>query len=114
MTRRERLAVIYAKIPRLVCAGKCQQCCGPIFVTAAERRAMDRHAPPQNPPPKRDLTCPRLDVAFGTCSCYVDRPALCRLWGVVESMPCLWGCVPERVLTDEEGYALLAEVAAIG
>lgn len=42
------------------------------------------------------------------CSLYSIRPVICRLWGVVESMPCPHGCKPERVLTDEEGFGLVA------
>ncbi len=111
---RENLRAIYAKIPVLKCAGKCQECCGPILVTPLERKQMRRHAPPQNPPPKRDaLTCPSLDVAFGKCAVYADRPTICRLWGVVEGRPCPWGCEPEHVLSDAEGRAILAEVAAL-
>jgi hypothetical protein len=40
-----------------------------------------------------DYTCPALKD--GRCSVYDVRPTLCRLWGVVEDMPCPWGCVPD-------------------
>ena len=114
MTLREKLAAVYDKIPAIKCAGKCQECCGPIVVTNAERKQMLRHGKPKNPARKADtLTCPSLDVAFGTCSVYVDRPIICRLWGVVAGMPCPYGCVPERVLSDDEAYALISEVKAI-
>jgi Fe-S-cluster containining protein len=56
--------------------------------------------------------CPALTV-LGRCSVYADRPLLCRIWGVVESLPCQWGCRPARVLTDAEGYGLLARAADV-
>ena len=75
---------------------------------------MRRHPRPQNPPKKSDvLTCPALDVAFGLCSVYPDRPTLCRLWGVVEKMRCPFGCEPERYLSDAEAVTILDEVAAL-
>ena len=114
MTLREKLAAVYAKIPAITCAGKCQECCGPIVVSDAERKQMLRHGRPKNPAKKTDiLTCPSLDVAFGTCAVYVDRPIICRLWGVVAGMPCPYGCVPERALSNEEAYALMSAVEAI-
>jgi hypothetical protein len=60
-------------------------------------------------PANLDANCPALTV-LGRCSIYEDRPTICRLWGVVESMPCPWGCRPDRYLTDEQGHALLAQM----
>jgi Fe-S-cluster containining protein len=56
--------------------------------------------------------CPYLEDE--RCSVYEVRPLICRLWGVVDSMPCLWGCQPEpRYLTTEEGYAFLERAREI-
>lgn len=44
----------------------------------------------------------------GACSVYVDRPLICRLWGVVETMPCPFGCRPERWLSEQEALELAA------
>jgi Fe-S-cluster containining protein len=60
---------------------------------------------------KRDGSCTMLKG--GRCLGYEARPLVCRLFGVVPKMKCPWGCEPERWLTDEEGWALLAETARI-
>lgn len=40
---------------------------------------------------------------------------ICRLWGAVEGMPCVYGCVPEDgYLTDVEAYRMIAESLRIG
>jgi hypothetical protein len=114
VTVREQLAEIYARIPKIACKKLCAACCGPVPAFPPELRAIAKHAPNRNPPKKADrLTCPRLDMAFGTCTVYADRPTLCRLWGVVESMPCDHGCKPERVLTDAESREILQAVRAL-
>jgi hypothetical protein len=41
------------------------------------------------------------------------RPTVCRLWGVVDVLPCNFGCRPDRFLTMAEGYELLAQAAEI-
>lgn len=56
----------------------------------------------------RKLRCHKL--RNGRCTVYEDRPASCRLWGVVESMECPWGCRPEKMLTFEEGHEILRRV----
>lgn len=58
------------------------------------------------------LDCPLLENE--RCSVYEVRPMICRLWGLVESMPCPWGCKPDRYLTHEEGLVLLDRVANAG
>lgn len=52
-------------------------------------------------------------LKHGRCSVYSARPVICRLWGVVPSMPCPWGCKPERMLTDREGLSLMMEAMAV-
>jgi len=40
---------------------------------------------------------------------------ICRLWGLVASMPCPYGCRPEGgLLPDSEGARLLLEAEGIG
>lgn len=50
------------------------------------------------------------------CAVYELRPMICRLWGATESLPCIYGCVPEggRRLPDTEAYRLIAEAMRIG
>jgi hypothetical protein len=59
----------------------------------------------------KTVDCPLLRQ--GRCTVYAVRPLICRLWGVVESMPCPWGCRPERFLTVEEGEALMRQAEGL-
>ena len=107
-----RLDEIYAQVPEIDCQGWCHESCGPLVLTDAERqRITDRHG--VTIPDLVRWTCPAL-TAFGRCQVHADRPLLCRMWGVVESMPCPFGCRPPRVLSDAEGHRLLAELRAGG
>lgn len=101
---------IYAEVPELECQGLCAESCGPIVVGRAERRRIQqRHGVTVlNLQPD----CNALTI-LRRCSVYPDRPLLCRLWGVVESMPCPWGCTPARVLSDAEGHVLLRRMEAV-
>jgi len=103
---------IYAELPRLDCQGKCAESCGPILMTPLEEeRILERTGRRVNFGP--DLTCNML-TSLERCAVYDIRPTICRLWGLVESMPCPWGCKPDRYLTDAEGHRILDRVAAIG
>jgi Fe-S-cluster containining protein len=109
---REELENIYARIPRIACQGRCFECCGPIVAHDDEIARMERRA-------GRALTFSSDDGRCGylnnnhRCDVYTVRPLVCRLWGVVENLPCLWGCKPERVLTKEEGHELMRRQALI-
>lgn len=98
------LPLIYAAIPRVACKGLCTASCGPIMASDAEVRNFEQKT--GNPFPdamaviqSESLACPRLN-AIGQCDSYAHRPLVCRLWGVVDGMPCPHGCKPERRLTD--------------
>ena len=131
------LAAIYATIPPIDCKGLCARSCGPVIAEIAEAKAagasydvLDLTGELRTVTPKtamaeimltafagRRLAAFRFDrklrcnlLHLGRCTAHANRPAVCRLWGVVDSMPCLWGCVPERMLTHEEGQAILAAV----
>ena len=119
MTPDERLAAIYDRIPAIDCKGACHTSCGPVGASAYERqrlaergvsllslrRALTLLAVGKSP------DCPAL-TPLGRCSVYDVRPLICRLWGVVEDMPCTYGCVPERYLTSAEARQMLAEAGA--
>ena len=49
------------------------------------------------------------------CAVYALRPLICRLWGVMRSLPCMYGCYPEggRFLSDEEAFRLLFKAAEV-
>ena len=108
------LEEVYAMIPEIECKGLCAQSCGPIMCEPAEadRLGVGQRIVEVNGhvvaaiPFDRKLRCAAL--RNGRCTKYDLRPTICRLWGVAESMPCLWGCVPERVLSDAEAREILA------
>jgi Fe-S-cluster containining protein len=109
---RARIDLIYSRLPRLECQGKCQGSCGPIAMSRAEwTRIIERlgYAPKGNP----SLVCPMLCKASGKCSVYDIRPLICRLWGMVKAMPCPWGCNPSRWVSDKEAAAMLAKLHEI-
>lgn len=58
-------------------------------------------------------SCTMLDP-LRRCRAYAARPMICRLWGLMESMPCHYGCKPERYLTDVEAARFLARSMEIG
>lgn len=114
----------YALLSTIECKGLCaKSCCYTMFtpteLSTAERAAgrelpilgiVDEHgghwATLVGDKKKR---CPLL--RFGRCTTYDARPLLCRLYGLVPSMRCPYGCEPDRWLTDEEGRELLAAIA---
>lgn len=112
------LDALYAEVPHLPCKQKCASSCGPILMSYVEwqriikKLGYEPKAPPPNPLDPRTMNCPMLKG--GLCSVYAMRPMICRLWGVVETMPCPWGCQPERMLTTREGYVLLQRAAILG
>ncbi len=115
------LEAIYARIPPIACQRKCQEACGPIgmsrveFVRIMGREPAASESFMDHPMMINPVTggCPKLG-RDGACMVYDKRPAVCRLFGVVPEMPCPFGCVPERILTDAEARAILRDVEEIG
>lgn len=115
---------IYALIPSPNCKGLCQESCGPIMMSAAEeRRLQQRHSfvpgaafikklqqNGQEGCDEVDFTCDGLDQETGKCRVYADRPAVCRLWGVIREMRCSYGCRPAKWLTSAKGHKILASL----
>lgn len=110
------LTDLYATLPDIACKGLCARSCGPIMAEIPEADACGA-----------DYALIQLGAhvvaAFsfdrkhrcnllknGRCTAYDHRPAVCRLWGVVEDMPCMYGCEPDRYLTRSEGQAFLRAV----
>jgi uncharacterized protein len=111
---------VYRQIPSVVCRGQCIESCGPISMSRQEEAkllarsvkipsiteamaAIERG---------EDYYCPAL--IDGRCSVYEDRPTICRLWGVTQSMPCPHGCIPDDALTQAESYRILRLAAEVG
>jgi hypothetical protein len=98
------LVELYDALPTLDCRLRCQESCHDIPLLYDERARLG------------DLgcgTCPLLG-AFGQCTAHHDRPLMCRLWGVVENMPCPHGCRPDRMLTVAEGAAIVEVAERVG
>lgn len=116
------LEAVYAKLPKLNCQGKCQACCGPIGLTPVEHDRMEERGRPlpmlsqfhDGALFSKKMQCPQL-AGNGRCTVYAIRPMICRLWGVIESMKCPHGCVPEGgFLSDDEGHLLFREAMEAG
>ena len=106
-----QLEALYASMPSIDCQMLCHPACGPIVMSRREHeRLVGAHGPREA---EADLVCPYLGRESGLCGAYEVRPLICRLWGVVETMRCEWGCVPERYLTEAEAEALLAEAQTL-
>jgi uncharacterized protein len=109
------LTMVYAAVPSVNCAGKCQRACGPISASPNEREAFELATGKLFPDAlavlsSKNCTCPLLD-AVGRCSVYRSRPLICRLYGAVEGMKCPWGCRPAKYLTDDEASGLLRQLS---
>ena len=107
---RRALDALYAEMPTLDCQGKCAESCGPILMSRVEWGRIIEQVGTE--PRATSLDCPMLDGE--RCSVYAIRPTICRLWGMVESMPCPWGCEPSRLLSDAEGRVFLERAGALG
>lgn len=105
----ERLQSIYDALPVLKCQARCQEACGPIVMTKFEWERIQARLG-YTPVGDASLNCPMLDPGMGTCTVYDIRPAICRLFGMVETLRCKWGCIPERYLTHDDGHAILAQI----
>lgn len=109
MTDREiEVRAIWAQIPSVNCKGHCTDSCGPIGMTAPEEAILAERGVAVGFD-RETLTCDQLK--FGRCQVYEDRPLVCRLWGAVPKMRCLWGCEP--TLTDEQGHGLMQAMFAL-
>ena len=132
MSALDEVRALYEQLPTIECKGLCANSCGPIDMTDAERgRLTDlgvtipvfTQADAQAWARGERLDCPALvgkgkhpltGDRTGRCSVYEDRPLICRLWGLTESMPCPHGCRPSRVMPDAEGFELIFEAMEVG
>jgi Fe-S-cluster containining protein len=111
---------LYDRIPAIPdCDGRCWTSCGPIGMSDRERQRI-RQAGYKITPYRQAMRrvdtyrCEALDEGH-RCAVYDLRPMVCRLWGAVEGLPCVYGCRPEGgYLTDAEGYWLISEAQRIG
>jgi Fe-S-cluster containining protein len=124
LTRSEKdaqLAELYARIPAIPdCDGRCWTSCGPIDMSDRERQRIGQAGVRITPYQQALAGVDRFwcDALTGDkrCAVYELRPLICRIWGAVESMPCVYGCVPEGGwwLSDMDAYRMIAESQRIG
>ena len=82
------LSELYALLPALECKGLCAESCGSIACSEAELEALGGKL-------GTDAQGYCSMLSEGRCTVYERRPMICRLWGIDETMPCPFGCVPE-------------------
>lgn len=113
---------VYDMLPPMECKGLCQESCGPLEMSARERQRLaengikleERHAAVKRLMEGGEYTCPAL-TPEGQCGVYEIRPLICRLWGMVEGMPCEFGCIPEGGrLTNAQARILIQSTINIG
>lgn len=109
---------LYALIPQPTgCDGSCHRSCGPIGFSAGEGARMvaaGRVVPNHARGDQLRADCPAL-TEDRRCAIYDARPALCRVWGASQPMPCTGGpCQVRLPLTDEETRAVLARSFDLG
>jgi len=123
MTALEQIRELYKQLPEIACKGLCANGCGGIDMSRAEHERivelgvfiprfteeLARRWQANEP-----LHCPALNRQTLRCDVYEDRPMICRLWGLAESMRCPNGCKPTRELTDAETYAFLLQTFKLG
>lgn len=109
------LKKLYDRIPKIPdCDGRCWTSCGPVGMSDRERQRIRQagyRITPYREAMQRAETyyCEAL-TEDRRCAVYDLRPMVCRLWGAVEGLPCVYGCRPEGgYLSDAEGYWLIGE-----
>ena len=114
------LQKLYDQIPAIPdCDGRCWTSCGPIGIADRERQRIRqagyRITPYEQAMAEVDTYYCEALTRGKQCAVYEMRPMVCRLWGVVENLPCAYGCVPEGgYLSEAEGYRLIFESMRIG
>lgn len=119
MSRIRRLRQLWAEVPQIECRGLCWDSCGPVSGSTLEIELAERAGGGKldvRPHPLAGGTpmCTFLSPE-GRCRIYMNRPMICRLWGVTEGLRCHHGCEPmTEPLSDAEGMKLLARSLKIG
>jgi len=108
------LQEIYGQVPAIPdCTGQCWTSCGPIDMSDRERQRIRQAGykimPAEQARAQVDTYWCEALTSGRRCAVYEMRPLICRLWGVMESLPCPYGCRPEGgFMADIEGYRLIA------
>lgn len=117
MNRNDRLDKLYKEIPEINCKGLCHTTCGIIPCSEAEQArineklGIDFQQKQMDDIAKGNLTCPAL--VDKRCSIYEIRPTVCRLYGNVSKMKCMYGCTPKKYLPERKSRKLIKKIDAI-
>ncbi len=107
---------LYAQLPDIECRGSCWDSCGSIAMSSIEHErvaAAGVDIPDSYTSRDGPSVCPALTMLH-QCAVYDARPLICRAWGLTESMPCTFGCVPDGGhLSDQQFYEFMAQVCDI-
>lgn len=105
-----QLAKLYADLPTLTCQGLCHVTCVTVPLVRPEQQRIQRWHGVRLPMVSGTGRCQALSDD-NRCTVYEDRPLICRLWGLVPSMRCPFGCEPEGgFLTAAQGRAFSARL----
>src|SRR4051812_30447473 len=103
-----QLDAIYARMPTVACKGLCSVACGSVPLSDLEARRMQlvSHRKPRT---TADGICAYLTIDK-RCSVYAVRPAICRAWGVLQTLSCMHGCAPAQWMLDDEFLRIVQEI----
>ncbi len=110
-----KLAGIYRQIPQAVCPTNCGACCGVIFPSLAELRAVkewceNHHREYKDFTMIVGLDCPYLNEKKA-CAIYPVRPFLCRIVGASSDIPCpIKKCESLRMLNHAQSNKLYKDI----
>jgi hypothetical protein len=109
----EKLDRVYRQIPKSTCDPNCGACCGILYPSLAEIRAVKEYCATKNKPYKDFVMvgdCPYL-MADKSCEIYSVRPFLCRILGVSTSIPCPLGkCHTTKMLNHKQSSILYRDI----
>ena len=109
MTKKEEKKIvnkIRKMLPTFTCKKGCTSCCGSIMpMTKYEYDAIKEKKVALG------VICPYITKTG--CSIYTERPLICRMFGLVARMKCSHGCGSDVMLSDEQEFELLKQMAGL-
>ena len=105
-----------SKIPEFYCKEGCGECCGVHYWSTMEWKIitafLKEHGRKQQYAREILDMCPYLDERK-RCTIYEVRPAICRLYGVVQAMQCPYRKA-QQYLSDDEATSVLRACGVLG
>lgn len=90
----------------MTCTGACDEVCGSIAMSRGEFGHLTKVTGK-----KPQMIGDRCNyLTKDGCAAYDDRPAVCRLFGGVETMQCPY-CVPEKLISEGEARKIMDDVS---